>query len=63
MDYFGKGEVLTNIDLTKFVNKIWEKYTYCSKKVLDFLFQLVKNGSENKSVEFIFCSVYDIHTL
>ncbi len=23
MDYLGKGEVLTNTDLNKFVNKIW----------------------------------------
>ncbi len=25
MDYFGKGEVLTNTDLDRFVNNIWEK--------------------------------------
>ncbi len=28
MDYLGKGEVLTNTGLNKFVNKIWEKYIY-----------------------------------
>ncbi len=25
MDYLGKGEVLTNTDLDRFVSKIWEK--------------------------------------
>jgi len=25
MDYLGKGEVLTNTDLDRFVNNIWEK--------------------------------------
>ncbi len=29
MDHLGKGEVLTNTDLNKFVNKFWDKYTYC----------------------------------
>ncbi len=32
MDYLGKGEVLTNTDLNKFVNKIWETYTYCVRR-------------------------------
>ncbi len=32
MDYFGKGDVLTNTDLNKFVNKIWKKYTYCVRR-------------------------------
>lgn len=40
MDYIGKGEVLTNTDLNKFV---------CIEKVLDLLFKLMKNESKNKS--------------
>ena len=29
MDYLGKGEVLTIIDLYRFVNNIWEKCLFC----------------------------------
>jgi len=29
MDYLGKGEVLTNTDLDRFVNNIWGKYAFC----------------------------------
>ncbi len=29
MDYLGKGEVLTNTDLDRFVNNIWEKWAFC----------------------------------
>ncbi len=29
MDYLGKGEVLTNTDLDRFVNNIWQKYALC----------------------------------
>ncbi len=29
MDYLVKGEVLTNTDLDRFVNNIWEKYAFC----------------------------------
>ncbi len=29
MDYLGKGEVLTNTDLDRFVNNIWEKQAFC----------------------------------
>ncbi len=39
MDYLGKGEVHTNTDLNTFVNKIWEKYTYCvHRKSLRFFY-------------------------
>ncbi len=31
MDYLGKGEVLTNTDLDRFVNNIWEN-TFCVHK-------------------------------
>ncbi len=55
MDYLGNGEVCTNTVLNKFVNKIWEKHTYCvCRKSLNCLFQLMKNGSENKSGALIF---------
>ncbi len=61
MDYLGKGEVLTNTDLDRFVNNIWEKYwpfVYI-EKVLDLWVQLMKNGGKNKSVAFIILvSVY-----
>ncbi len=52
MDYLGKGEVLTNTDLDRFVNNIWEKYVYI-EKVLDLWVQLMKNGGKNKCVAFI----------
>ncbi len=29
MEYPGKGEVLTNTDLDRFVNNIWEKKAFC----------------------------------
>ena len=29
MDYLGKGELLTNTDLDRFVNNIWEKWFFC----------------------------------
>ncbi len=51
MDYLDKGEVLTNTDLDRFVNNIWEKLAFCV--------QLMKNGGKNKSVAFIILfSVY-----
>ncbi len=49
MDYLGKGEVLTNTDLDRFVNNIWEKYAFCvHKTVLDLWVQLMKNGGKTK---------------
>ncbi len=60
MDYLGKGEVLTNTDLDRFVN-IFERngpFVYI-EKVLDLWVQLMKNGGKNKSVAFIILvSVY-----
>ncbi len=54
MDYLSKGEVLTNIDLDRFMNKIWENRPFVFiEKVLDLWFQLMKNGGKNKSVAFI----------
>ncbi len=60
MDYLGKGEVLTNTDLDRFVNNIWENRPFVYiEKVLDLWVQLMKNGGKNKSVAFIFLfSVY-----
>ncbi len=60
MDYLGKGEVLTNTDLDRFVNNIWEKKAFVYiEKVLDLWVQLMKNGGKNKSVVFIILvSVY-----
>ncbi len=54
IDYLGKGEVLTNTDLDRFVNNIWDKYAFCVHR-----FQLMNNGGKNKSVAFIILvSVY-----
>ncbi len=52
MDYLDKGEVLTNTDLDRFVNNIWEKQPFCVI-VLDLWVQLMKNGGKNKSIAFI----------
>ncbi len=32
MDYLGKGEVLTNTDLGRFVNNIWKKKAFCEHR-------------------------------
>ncbi len=53
MHYLGKGEVLTNTDLDRFVNNIWERPFVYIEKVLDLWVQLMKNGGKNKSVVFI----------
>ncbi len=58
MDYLGKGEVLTNTDLNRFVNKRNRPFEYI-EKVLDLWVQLMENGGKNKSVAFIILlSVY-----
>ncbi len=50
MDYLGKGEVLTNTDLDRCVNNIWEKQAFCvDRKSL----QLMENLGNNK------CCVYN----
>ncbi len=33
MDYLGKGEVLTNTDLDRFVKNFWEKWAFCVQSV------------------------------
>ncbi len=50
MVYLGKGEVLTNTDLDRFVNNIWVKYRpfVYIEKVLDLWVQIMKNGGKNK---------------
>ncbi len=59
MDYIGK-EVLTNTDLDRFVNNIWEKKAFCvHTKSLRSLSSAHENGGKNKSVVFIILfSVY-----
>ncbi len=56
MDYLGKGEVLTNTDLNKFVKKIWEKYTYCvrRKSLRFFYFNSWKMGARTKVLHLYF---------
>ncbi len=44
------GEVLTNTDLDRFVNNIWEIYI---EKILDLWDQFMKNGGKNKIIAFI----------
>ncbi len=60
MDYLGK-EVLTNTDLDRFGNNIWEKgpFVYI-EKVLDIWDQLMKNGGKNKSV--VFTILFSVNT-
>ncbi len=54
MDYLSKGEVLTNTDLDRFVNNIWENRPFVYiEKVLDLWVQLMKNRGKNNSVAFI----------
>ncbi len=54
--YLGKGEALANRFKQICEQNLREIYPFIVyvDKVLDFLFQLKKNGSENKSVAFIF---------
>ncbi len=50
MGYLGKGEMLTNTDLDRFVNNIWEKYAFC---VHNLWVQLMKNGGKTKVLRFL----------
>lgn len=58
MDYLCKGEVLTNTVLgrfvIRFVNNIWNGSFAYVENVLDCWDPLMKNGSKNKIVAFIF---------
>ena len=56
MDYLSKGEVLTNTDLDRFVNNIWEKWIFCVYRK-SFEFSNWKMGSNNKCCLY-FCPVY-----
>ncbi len=59
MDYLGKGEMLTNTDLKKFANKIWEKYIYClGRKSLFFLTHEKLMKAKTKVLRLYCCSVY-----
>ncbi len=56
MDYLGKGEVLNNTDLDRFVNNIFERnrpFVYM-EKVLDLWVQLMKNGGQKQK-----CCIYN----
>ncbi len=54
MDYLGKGEVLTNTDLDRFVNNIWENFFFVYiEKVLELWVKLKKWGQKQK------CCVYN----
>ncbi len=54
MDYLGKGEVLTNTDLDRFVNNIWEKQAFCvHRKSLRSLSSAHEYGAKQK------CCVYN----
>ncbi len=54
MDYIGKGEVLTNTYLDRFVNNIEEKWAFCvHRKSLRSLSLAQENGGKNK------CCVYN----
>ncbi len=54
MDYLGKGEVLTNTDLDRFVNNIWEKQAFClHRKSLRSLSSAHEKWGKNNSVAFI----------
>ncbi len=54
MDYLGKGEVLTNTDLDRFVNNTWENRPFVYiEKVLDLEFSSWKMGAKKKVLRFI----------
>ncbi len=55
MDYLGRGEVLTNTDLDRFVNNIWEKLAFCvhRKSLRSLSLANEKWGQKQK------CSVYN----
>jgi hypothetical protein len=56
MDYIGKGEMLINRDVNKFVHQISEKkYFVRMEHFWDLLFQLMKNGTIILYLDF--CSV------
>ncbi len=46
-----KGEVLTNTDLDRFVNNIWERPFVYIEKVLDIWVQLMKMGLKTKKTK------------
>ena len=65
MDYLDRGEVLTNTDLDRSVNSIWEKWFFCvhKKNVLDFWVQLMKNRNSDYlsyTLEHQICFITDL---
>ncbi len=58
MDYLGKGEVLTNTDLDRFVNNIIEKKAFCvHRKSLRSLSSAHEKGAKTKVLFIILFSV------
>ncbi len=60
MDYFGKGEVLTNTDLDRFVNNIWKKYAFCvhRKSLRSLNLAHEKWGQKQKCCVYNFVQLY-----
>ncbi len=55
MDYLGKGEVLTNTDLVRFVNFFEGNWPFVYiEKVWDLWVQLMKNGVEYQKYQNMF---------
>ena len=63
MDYLGKGQILTNRDVNKFVHNIFEKNVFCSmENFWDLLFQFMKHGTNTLHAAFIFLFSVDMDT-
>ncbi len=55
MDYLGKGEVLTNTDLDRLVNNIWDKLAFCvHRKSIRFLSSAHEKWGQKQK-----CSIYN----
>ena len=67
MDYLGKGEVLTNTDLDRCVNIIWQKWSFVYiENVLDLWVQLMEKWEQKqKCCVYIFvqCTLYYLHII
>ena len=56
MDYLGKGEMLTNRDVNKFVHQVLREISFFvhMEHYSDLSFQLMKHGTNTLHVAFIF---------
>jgi hypothetical protein len=63
MDYLGKGEMLANRDVIKFLHNIVQKYAFVHlEHFWDLLRNLMKHGTNILHVAFIFLfSIQSIH--